>query len=211
MYCSYCERRIPTNLAVEHIQPKGLAQFAHLETEWNSFLLGCVNCNSSKSDKNVQLDNFYLPDRDNTSVPFRYENDGRVLPAQGLSADQTAIAQAIIDLVGLNKNFDDDPDLMIAALERFGQRTAAQEIASQAVEDLRQNNTEQMRRTIAVLAAATGFFSIWMKNFQNNAEMRLEFVGGFPGTCRECFDPVTTNPVSPRNPAPPDLDHGGKI
>jgi 5-methylcytosine-specific restriction endonuclease McrA len=48
MYCSYCERRIATNLAVEHIQPKSLPAYAHLAGRWNNFLLGCVNCNSTK-------------------------------------------------------------------------------------------------------------------------------------------------------------------
>jgi len=28
MYCSFCERRIVTQLAVEHIQPKGLPVYA---------------------------------------------------------------------------------------------------------------------------------------------------------------------------------------
>lgn len=48
-YCSYCERRIPTNLAVEHIQNKD--DRPDLEREWCNFLLGCVNCNSTKLKK----------------------------------------------------------------------------------------------------------------------------------------------------------------
>ena len=48
-YCSFCERRIPTNLAVEHILPKDEdLPFADLRNEWTNFLLSCVNCNSSK-------------------------------------------------------------------------------------------------------------------------------------------------------------------
>lgn len=43
MFCSYCERRIATQLAVEHIQPKAL--YEHLQGRWDNFLLGCVNCN----------------------------------------------------------------------------------------------------------------------------------------------------------------------
>jgi hypothetical protein len=40
-YCSYCERRIATNLAVEHILPKDInLPYAHLRNEWTNFLLG---------------------------------------------------------------------------------------------------------------------------------------------------------------------------
>ena len=46
-FCSYCERRT-TPLHVEHIQPKGLPQYAGLIGRWDNFLLACVNCNSTK-------------------------------------------------------------------------------------------------------------------------------------------------------------------
>ena len=51
-YCSYCERQIETHLAVEHVQPK--VRRTTLRNSWSNFLLGCVNCNSSKG-KNVWL------------------------------------------------------------------------------------------------------------------------------------------------------------
>jgi 5-methylcytosine-specific restriction endonuclease McrA len=46
IYCSYCERRLPVSLAVEHVVPKSLEPT--LETCWDNFLLGCTNCNSVK-------------------------------------------------------------------------------------------------------------------------------------------------------------------
>ena len=44
IFCSYCERRIATQVAVEHIQPKD-GPFGHpdLERRGENFLLGCVN------------------------------------------------------------------------------------------------------------------------------------------------------------------------
>jgi 5-methylcytosine-specific restriction endonuclease McrA len=54
-YCSYCERRIATNLAVEHIQPKGRPAYANLIGRWDNFLLACVNCNSTKAMLNNNL------------------------------------------------------------------------------------------------------------------------------------------------------------
>jgi len=210
IYCSYCERRIPTNLAVEHIQPKGLPEFAHLKYEWSNFLLACVNCNSAKGNKDVQLGDYYLPDRDNTAVPFYYEEDGRVVPSAGLEARQSATAQATIDLVGLNKGAENDRDLM-AALERHGQRKAAQDTVGVAVEGLMNNNTVGMRELIAIMAMESGFFSIWMQAFEDNSEMRQQLIKKFPGTAEECFDSVTMEPKSPRHPVPPGLSHGGKI
>jgi uncharacterized protein (TIGR02646 family) len=81
LYCSFCERRIPTNMAVEHIQPKGLAAYAHLIGRWDNFLLACVNCNSTKKDKDVNLANVLLPDRDNTFAALRYLCDGSIQPS----------------------------------------------------------------------------------------------------------------------------------
>lgn len=61
-YCSYCERCIQTNLAVEHIEPKS-GDFAkpELQKEWSNFLLACVNCNSTKGAKEVDLGSIFLP------------------------------------------------------------------------------------------------------------------------------------------------------
>jgi uncharacterized protein (TIGR02646 family) len=212
LYCSYCERRILTYLAVEHIQPQSLQKYHHLKNEWTNFLLSCVNCNSTKQAKDVILSEHYLPDRDNTAVPYQYEQNGRVAPSGKLTtARQRAIAQATIDLVGLNKYFDADPDLMKAALERYGQRQAAQVGAEEAARIFQANNTDPMCEIIGILSAASGFFSIWMKVFENNPEVRRQIILHFPGTAENCFDVTTTLPISPRNPIEPGLVAAGKI
>src|SRR5579863_9385903 len=74
-FCSYCERRIATSLAVEHIQPKGVPAYQHLEGRWDNFLMGCVNCNSTKGDEDVILSEVLLPDRDNTAAAYVYTMD----------------------------------------------------------------------------------------------------------------------------------------
>ena len=63
LFCSYCERPIKTNLAVEHILPKTI--YKDLELEWSNFLLSCVNCNSCKGSKDVDRSEVLLPDHDN--------------------------------------------------------------------------------------------------------------------------------------------------
>src|SRR5262245_42023705 len=75
-YCSYCERRVATMLAVEHIQPKDNPAYRTLIGRWDNFLLACVNCNSAKKVKDVMLDRIFLPDRDNTFAALAYSADG---------------------------------------------------------------------------------------------------------------------------------------
>lgn len=55
-YCSYCNQKLPASLAIEHVQPKALVPALRLE--WDNFLLGCTNCNSTKSDNPVDLRDF---------------------------------------------------------------------------------------------------------------------------------------------------------
>lgn len=207
-YCSYCERRIATLLAVEHIQPKALPQYAHLETAWDNFLLGCTNCNSAKSKKPVELAEYLIPDRDNTFVAFSYDDLGMVNPADHLSEEMNQMALDTIELVALNRMEHEEweEDVMFSALERAGQRVQAWGQAREALADYQAQRTTP--RAIAREAASCGFFSIWMAAFEAYAEVRSELIGVFPNTAADCFD-QNTRPISPR----PDnnLESAGKI
>ena len=75
-YCSYCERKIPVSLAVEHEIPKVQAPF--LKLVWKNFLLGCSNCNSTKGSETIRLDQYFWPDRENTFLPFIYKKEGLI-------------------------------------------------------------------------------------------------------------------------------------
>ncbi|MEZ5355444.1 MAG: HNH endonuclease [Bryobacteraceae bacterium] len=121
-YCSFCERRIPTNLAVEHIQAKHL--HPNLIGRWDNFLLACVNCNSTKGKKNVLLSELLLPDRDNTFTAFDYLEDGRVLPTESLTRDRKEMASASLALTGLEKTGSEtqDQNEEVVALDRASQR-----------------------------------------------------------------------------------------
>lgn len=98
-YCSYCER--PGDLHVEHVVPKSVEK--QLKTEWSNFLLGCVNCNSRKSDKNESREGLLWPDRDDTFRAFAYQSGGRVTVNANLSDDEHHKASALFDLVGLGE------------------------------------------------------------------------------------------------------------
>jgi hypothetical protein len=212
-YCSYCEREIRTQLAVEHVQPKALAQYAHLVGRWENFLLGCVNCNSTKLDKDVDPRTVLLPDRDNTFAAIEYTADGKVRPAPASPADIQAMAARLLTLVGLDKKPVDarDENDKLIALDRVTQRMEAWGEVRRAKELVDQQPGNVALREMAVrFARARGFFSVWMAVFEGDADMRNRLIDAFPGTrASGCFDPATTEAHTPA-PNPDGLPHGGK-
>ncbi|MFZ2853976.1 MAG: HNH endonuclease [Rhodocyclaceae bacterium] len=214
-YCSYCERRVATQLAVEHIQPKGLAAYAHLIGRWDNYLLGCVNCNSTKKDKDVVLADVLLPDRDNTFSAFTYQPDGSVVP----SADCAAMglnqkAKDTLALTGLDKRISVaiDENGKQVAIDRVSQRMEVWAVAEEAKSDVDAHPDNTAVRCGAIRTAkGYGFFSIWMAVFNNDQDMRNRLIDAFDGTRNSgCFDPATTAPISPA-PNPDALPHGAKL
>lgn len=205
-YCCYCERRIATGLAVEHILAQSL--FPHLETDWHNFLLACVNCNSAKLAKLVPFDQMLLPDRDNTFAAFSYAENGMVEVALAPDAPAAKMAQAMLELVALNRFELEvwDESHLFSALERLSQRVQVWIQAKDARNDYARG--EANARRIASEAASAGFFSIWMAAFEGVAEVRQAIIQAFPNTARDCFD-LETAAISPR-PAN-GLAHAGKV
>ena len=68
---------------------------------------------------------------------------------------------------------------------------------------------DAMRRQVARTAGAHGHFSIWMKVFADDVDMRRRFIREFSGTAKECFDETTTIAVTPRPDN--DLAGGGRV
>lgn len=212
LYCSYCERRIATNLAVEHIQPKSLYHL--LEGRWSNFLLACVNCNSCKRTKDVKPAHYLLPDRDNTFAALSYQPDGSIEPSPAaIAAGLQAMANETLRLVGLDKAAVSSPDQngRQVALDRASQRMEVWLKAQDARNELLAADSPALRKATVSLAIAEGFFSVWMTVFQDDADMRLRLIAAFPGTLASgCFNPasgVTTSPA----PNPDNLPDGGKI
>jgi hypothetical protein len=217
-YCSYCERRFETNLAVEHIQPKGLKvgsikPYAHLVGTWTNFLLACVNCNSTKKDKDVVLSEVLLPDRDNTFIAYEYLKDGTI----NITAPSRHLyncAEETLKMVGLDKAaiHTADANGRTIALERVFQRMNAWLYISDSKQTIdSEPNSEATRKATVRFALATGFFSIWIKVFEDDADMRNRLIDAFAGTRESgCFDSVTTAVITPA-PNPDGLAHGGKL
>lgn len=212
-YCSYCERRIVTLLAVEHIQPKSL--HADLNGRWENFLLACTNCNSIKGNKAVCLDQILLPDRDNTFVALRYLPDGRIaVSAAAEIAGKAQQAQDTLTLTGLDRHASQvlDQNGRRVAMDRVSQRMQTWVIAEDARDDLQTDpKNVALRRAITHMALSQGFFSIWVTVFQDDIDMCRRFVVAFPGTdASGCFDAIDASPCTPA-PNPDGLAGGAKI
>lgn len=213
-YCSYCERRVATNLAVEHIQPKALPAYSALIGRWQNFLLGCINCNSTKGQKDVVLSDVLLPDRDNTAAAFDYAADGTVKPKVSLNAESNARAEGLLKLVGMDKpsaEYTDENGKQVA-LDRVAQRMEVWGIAEMAFDEMSNDPGNTAIRGLAIeLAKAYGFFSIWMTVFAGDIDMRHRLIEAFKGTRGSgCFAATSTALVAPA-PNPDGLPHGGKL
>ncbi|SFP33197.1 HNH endonuclease [Enterovibrio norvegicus] len=214
-YCSYCERRIETLLAVEHIEPKdGDNGKPHLEKRWSNFLLACTNCNSCKGSKAVDFQSLIFPDRDNTFFAYIYTDDGRVESSSLLTAAQKTIADNTLNLLGLDKKRQEftDSNGALVALDRVSQRMEMISTAQVSLAILESDPTNEGFKVLIVnQALASGFFSIWMKVFAMHPDMKLRFINAFKGTAESnCFNIANGQPVKPA-PNPDQLAHGGKV
>ena len=184
-YCSYCERRLETHLAVEHVQPKSLAP--GMARNWTNLLLACVNCNSCKGDTAVAVPNYLWPDSDNTLRAFRYSVGGLVDIDPAISAPMQRLATGLRGLVGLDRvpgaaGEPTENDL------RWNRRREAWDKAVRARQRLLTSDTDQVREQIAETAQESGMFSIWWEVFDGNPNMRQRLRLAFVGTCANSFN-----------------------
>jgi len=176
-YCSYCERKIPTSLAIEHVIPKSYNPT--LENVWGNFLLACVNCNSHKGSQPVELNGYLWPDTDDTFSAFTYEPSGAIKVAAGLDTLQQAKARALLELVGLDKS----PEQASAADYRYKDRIEQWGKAKVAVEMLQSASVQSLEKTrAAIITLATDGYSIWATVFRGDPFILAALVKKYPGT-----------------------------
>ncbi|MFP3847801.1 HNH endonuclease [Pseudomonas sp. W5-01] len=186
-YCSYCERRFPALLAVEHVSPKS-ADVAR-ETDWSNFLLGCVNCNSTKHDKPTNDQDFLWPDKDNTLAAIEYRAGGIVEPSLTLDAKIAPKAAALIDLVGLDRHPGQPAEKQPAGRDkRYLEREEKWQLAQLMRDSLKRNDNGDFRDLLVIAAKESGFFSIWIAAFHDDSDMRRRLVEAHVGTARDCFE-----------------------
>ena len=195
--CSYCENayNMERDLQVEHVQPKGLPQYAHLETEWCNFLLSCPTCNGAdnKDTKNVVLDEVHLPHRNNTFLSLEYKAGGVVNVNPALIGDSYRHAENLIHLVGLDKT----PKTSCAGDLRWRKRSDDWKKAERYLEKYRTKKADV--ETIIDLVKTRGGWSIWFTVFEGEDEVRKALITEFRGTSAECFDAANHYKPIPRN------------
>ena len=185
-YCSYCERRLPISLAVEHMAPKSLHQ--DRELDWNNFLLGCTNCNSVKDDADIADDDVLWPDRHNTMLALAYSRGGFVRIAEGLTPDLQRRARALIELVGLDRHIQDAGGQPAKRDQRWMDREeawATAELFRSRFERL--GGTDEVRSSVVDAARYCGLFSVWFAVFDGHVDVRMALIDAFPGTATSCF------------------------
>ncbi|WP_321429987.1 HNH endonuclease [uncultured Methanolobus sp.] len=188
-YCSYCEMHLDSSLAVEHVKPKkpkGETEvIVERELDWNNFLLACSNCNSTKGNLDVDLDDYFWPDRDNTLLAFNYCEGGIIVASNILDMNLMGKANATIKLIGLDKNPLNDHT---CSDRRWLNRRETWDLAIRLKERLTRNNNEDFRDSIVDLMEAKGYWSIWMTVFKDDSNMLQRFIQALPGTAQECFN-----------------------
>lgn len=186
-YCSYCERRLETHLAVEHVQAKSVNPA--LALSWDNFLLGCCNCNSCKGHTPVVIANYLWPDLNNTQLAFTYAG-GQVCCAFAPDHPAHAQACALIMLVGLDKDpgHPDPAGRPANTDKRWERRREIYDKVRHFRQLLQRNDSTAMRETLIDNAMGWGGFGIWFEVFQDDADMCLRLIKAFPGTAVACFD-----------------------
>jgi len=185
--CSFCEMHLDSSLAVEHVQPKkppgATTNDVDRELRWDNFLLACTNCNSTKSNTDVVLDDYLWPDKDNTFLAITYKPGGLVEATAGISEKQ---AQNLIELVGLHKVPTDSEQSKEASDRRWNNRREAWDIATMSKENLAQLDNPIMRKQIVM--QIQGYWSIWMTIFKDDPDMIERIIDRVAGTAKHCFD-----------------------
>jgi uncharacterized protein (TIGR02646 family) len=177
-WCSFCERWIATNLAVEHKLPK--KTYPELELDWANFLLACTNCNSTKGTREQGVASPLWPDEHRTSAMFEYFESGAIRPADAISETDKTRVRALLKLVGLDKQ----PKQMGAGDHRFFDRLECWSQVRGSLEDLKDNPTPKMRDRIVSTAVNSkyGGYSIWTTVFAHDADMLARLAAAHPGT-----------------------------
>jgi uncharacterized protein (TIGR02646 family) len=186
-YCSYCERKFTTNLAVEHVVPKSMQP--ELEVEWTNFLLGCTNCNSIKGKKTVEINKFLWCDRDNTFIAFTYSSGGFIQLSDGLEEGYKTKAKALLDLVGLQRHQASGWDNPRPRDKRWKDRELTWILAEKCRDNFEIIAQKNIAKDLVLIAAqCSGFFSVWMTVFDAYPDIKRELINLFPGTAISCFN-----------------------
>ena len=186
-YCSYCERRFPASLEVEHMSPK--SRHPDQALDWGNFLLGCRNCNAVKGFTDLPDGTTLWPDEHNTFLAITYERGGFVRVSSALPRHLMGRARALIDLVGLDRHADDEFPDPARRDRRWLQREEAWAVAEKCRANYeRLGQAEDALHLVLVAAQSSGFFSVWLAVFVGHPAVKRALIERLEGTAARCFD-----------------------
>lgn len=193
-YCSFCEMLLSAALAVEHIQHKD--GNPELECEWDNFLLACPSCNSTKGtkvDTAEDVSQRLWPHMDRTFDAFIYGTGGVVHLAAMSDPMLAARAEQTEAMVGLTRRPGaglTEAQVRRGSDNRWKMRREAWDTAITARRTLSDTDTADVRSLILATARATGFWSVWMTVFRDDATMQAALCETFRGTASDRVFPL---------------------
>ncbi|MDI9877031.1 HNH endonuclease [Flectobacillus rivi] len=197
LYCHLCEMKMNSGFAIEHIKPQ--ESYPQLKSHWSNFLLICPYCNSHKlaTIPKKYKENYFWPHLNNTLLVFDYEQIfPHIKPSDSLTRIQKKRANNLIELYGLRKEATSDG----SADTRWIEKLKAYKMAIDRRLEY-QSGMNQSVNAIVDLAVQSGFFSIWLKVFEDIPLIRTDLIQRkeFHLLNTNCFDntlqlqPRTTN------------------
>ena len=187
-YCSYCE--FPINHVPEGDHKEAKAGGGAL-LEWENLLLSCKYCNTRKNKivAKGDKDKYLWPDEDDTFHAFLYDNDIPRLNEQYRQMEGNDAGQKADNLFRLIK-LDNFPVTPKDKERRYSKRNEARNYAEDSKAGWEKIKETQVREDylhqIEMLAKSSGFFSVWMYVFRDDAEVKRMLVEAFKGTRADC-------------------------
>ncbi len=149
--------------------------------------MACTNCNSTKGDEDISLEEYVFPHLCNSFSFFSYPENGLVEPNKSLSEENQILAQNTIDLLGLGRS---KPKMGTNSWKeaRDSRHIKRLEVRMMAIKYLRvyressQDCRGEVVKLICDLVRGYGFWSTWMTIFEEEPLLRKEVCCSLPGT-----------------------------
>lgn len=187
-YCSFCEFPIRHVPEVEHKEAKAKGGD---ELAWENLLLSCKYCNTRKGTIVAKGDKekYLWPDEDDTFHAFSYDTEIPKLNEEYLQTQGDDVKQKAENLFSLLQ-LDNVPLTPAVKDRRYAARSIARNYALSSklgwdkVKTSMDNKSDYLQQ-IRMLAESSGFFSVWMQVFKEDAEVKEVLLKVFKGTRKE--------------------------
>lgn len=187
-YCSFCELLIRYVPEVEHKEAKAKGGD---ELAWENLLLSCKYCNTRKGTIVAKGDKgkYLWPDEDDTFHAFSYDTEIPKLNEEYLQIQGDDVKQKAENLFSLLQ-LDNVPLTPAVKDRRYAARSIARNYALSSklgwdkVKTSMENKSDYLQQ-IKMLAESSGFFSVWMQVFKEDAEVKEVLLEMFKGTRKE--------------------------